>query len=122
MLNELDGVFQPEYKDSLLKLKGVGDYTASAIASICYDAIKQLLLMVMCIRVLSHVILELIFLLIRSKGLNILKNLAQRCLPKTMTLVITIKLSWILVRDSVNQRTQIVTCLSFKQKCACLEL
>lgn len=34
--NELNGVFPKNYKD-LLKLKGVGDYTASAIASICYD-------------------------------------------------------------------------------------
>ncbi len=34
--NELNGVFPNNYKD-LLKLKGVGDYTASAIASICYN-------------------------------------------------------------------------------------
>lgn len=33
---ELDGVFPSNYKD-LLKLKGIGDYTASAIASICFD-------------------------------------------------------------------------------------
>ncbi len=33
--NELNGVFPNTYKDLLL-LKGVGDYTASAIASICY--------------------------------------------------------------------------------------
>jgi len=33
---ELGGVFPNNYKD-LLKLKGVGDYTASAIASICFD-------------------------------------------------------------------------------------
>ena len=33
---EYDGVFPDNYKE-LLKLKGVGDYTASAIASICYD-------------------------------------------------------------------------------------
>ncbi|AXT52260.1 A/G-specific adenine glycosylase [Aquimarina sp. BL5] len=34
--NDLNGVFPSTYKD-LLKLKGVGDYTASAIASICYN-------------------------------------------------------------------------------------
>ena len=34
--NELDAEFPENYK-GLLKLKGVGDYTASAIASICYD-------------------------------------------------------------------------------------
>ena len=34
--NELNGVFPDNYKE-LLKLKGIGDYTASAIASVCYD-------------------------------------------------------------------------------------
>ncbi len=34
--NELNGIFPKSYKE-LLKLKGVGDYTASAIASICYE-------------------------------------------------------------------------------------
>lgn len=33
---EMNGVFPNNHKD-LLKLKGVGDYTASAIASICYN-------------------------------------------------------------------------------------
>ena len=33
---ELNGMFPENYK-GLLQLKGVGDYTASAIASICYD-------------------------------------------------------------------------------------
>ena len=33
---ELNGIFPKSYKE-LLKLKGVGDYTASAIASICYQ-------------------------------------------------------------------------------------
>ncbi|WP_159022436.1 A/G-specific adenine glycosylase [Formosa sp. L2A11] len=39
VVNELDGVFPKTYKD-LLKLKGVGDYTASAIASICYNEVS----------------------------------------------------------------------------------
>ena len=34
--NELNGIFPDTYQD-LIKLKGVGDYTASAIASICYN-------------------------------------------------------------------------------------
>ncbi|KAB1068312.1 A/G-specific adenine glycosylase [Tamlana haliotis] len=34
--NDLNGVFPNTYKD-LLKLKGVGDYTASAIASFCFN-------------------------------------------------------------------------------------
>ena len=33
---EMNGIFPQNYRD-LLKLKGVGDYTASAIASICYN-------------------------------------------------------------------------------------
>ncbi|MGE5944854.1 MAG: A/G-specific adenine glycosylase [Flavobacteriales bacterium] len=36
IVNELNGVFPNDYKE-LLKLKGVGDYTASAIASICFN-------------------------------------------------------------------------------------
>jgi len=39
---ELGGVFPGDYK-SLIKLKGVGDYTASAIASICYKEPKAVL-------------------------------------------------------------------------------
>ncbi len=34
--HELDGIFPNSYKE-LIKLKGIGDYTASAIASICFD-------------------------------------------------------------------------------------
>ncbi|MCX7551045.1 A/G-specific adenine glycosylase [Xanthomarina sp. F2636L] len=36
VVENLDGQFPDNYKD-LLKLKGIGDYTASAIASICYN-------------------------------------------------------------------------------------
>lgn len=36
---EMDGIFPQSYK-GLLKLKGVGDYTASAIASICYNQLE----------------------------------------------------------------------------------
>ena len=36
IVNELDGKFPNNYKD-LIKLKGIGDYTASAIASICFN-------------------------------------------------------------------------------------
>jgi len=36
IVTELNGEFPKTYKE-LLKLKGVGDYTASAIASICYN-------------------------------------------------------------------------------------
>jgi len=36
IVNELNGEFPASYKE-LLKLKGIGDYTASAIASICFN-------------------------------------------------------------------------------------
>ncbi|MFX0556334.1 A/G-specific adenine glycosylase [Maribacter sp. CXY002] len=36
VVNDFDGVFPDTYKD-LLKLKGIGDYTASAISSICFN-------------------------------------------------------------------------------------
>jgi len=36
IVNELNGIFPTTYTE-ILKLKGVGDYTASAIASICYQ-------------------------------------------------------------------------------------
>lgn len=38
IVNELDAKFPDNYKD-LIKLKGVGDYTASAIASICFNEV-----------------------------------------------------------------------------------
>ena len=38
IVNELNGVFPNSYID-LIKLKGVGDYTASAIASICFNEV-----------------------------------------------------------------------------------
>ncbi|WP_299105873.1 A/G-specific adenine glycosylase [uncultured Winogradskyella sp.] len=38
IVNELNGVFPNNYKD-LLKLKGVGDYTASAISSIAFNEV-----------------------------------------------------------------------------------
>ena len=36
IVNEFNGEFPKSYNE-LIKLKGIGDYTASAIASICYD-------------------------------------------------------------------------------------
>ena len=36
IVNDLGGIF-PDTYDELIKLKGVGDYTASAIASICFN-------------------------------------------------------------------------------------
>ena len=41
IVNDLGGKFPTTY-DQLLKLKGVGDYTASAISSICFDRYNQI--------------------------------------------------------------------------------
>jgi A/G-specific adenine glycosylase len=35
-MNDYNGVFPHEY-DEILKLKGVGKYTAAAVSSICFD-------------------------------------------------------------------------------------
>ncbi|MDC1235365.1 A/G-specific adenine glycosylase [Flavobacteriaceae bacterium] len=42
VVNELNGVFPANHK-ALLQLKGVGDYTASAIASICFNSPEAVL-------------------------------------------------------------------------------
>lgn len=39
IVNDLNGIFPNTYKE-LLKLKGIGDYTASAIASICFNRVE----------------------------------------------------------------------------------
>lgn len=72
--DELKGVFPTTYKD-LLKLKGVGDYTASAVASICYNE-KAAVVDGNVYRVLSRYFN--IDLPINSpKGIKYFKNLAQ---------------------------------------------
>lgn len=40
--DELNGIFPTSYKE-LIKLKGIGDYTASAISSICFDEARPVL-------------------------------------------------------------------------------
>lgn len=42
VMNELNGVFPSTYRE-LLELKGVGDYTASAIASFAFDEVQPVL-------------------------------------------------------------------------------
>ena len=77
--HELNGVFPEDY-DTLIKLKGIGDYTASAIASICYDA-QTAVVDGNVYRVLSryfgiHIPIN------SSKGIKYFKELAQSLLPK----------------------------------------
>lgn len=77
--NELNGVFPDNYKD-LLYLKGVGDYTASAIASICYDE-KCAVVDGNVYRVLSRYF-GIETPINSSKGIKEFKVLAQKLLPK----------------------------------------
>jgi len=79
IVDELKGEFPIHYKE-LLKLKGVGDYTASAIASICYDeptaAVDGNVY-----RVLSRYF-GIDIPINSSKGIKYFKELAQSLLPK----------------------------------------
>ena len=77
--NELDGVFPNNYKD-LLKLKGVGDYTASAIASICFDE-HCAVVDGNVYRVLSRYF-GIDTPINSAKGIKEFKDLAQKMLPK----------------------------------------
>ncbi len=80
IVSKLDGEFPNTYKE-LLKLKGIGDYTASAIASICYDEpcavvdgnVYRVLSRYFGINAPTN----------NAKGIKTFKNLAQKLLPKT---------------------------------------
>lgn len=76
--NELEGVFPKDY-NSLLKLKGIGDYTASAIASICYDK-PTAVVDGNVYRVLSRYY-GIETPINSSKGIKYFKELAQSLLP-----------------------------------------
>ena len=71
---ELEGVFPDTYKE-LLKLKGVGDYTASAIASICFNE-KTAVVDGNVYRVLSRYF-NVNIPINSSKGIKYFKKLAQ---------------------------------------------
>lgn len=79
VVNELEGVFPNNYKD-LLKLKGVGDYTASAIASICFNEVAAVVDGNV-YRVLSRYF-GISTPINSSKGSNEFKQLAQELIDK----------------------------------------
>ena len=76
---EMDGVFPDNYKD-LLKLKGVGEYTASAIASICFNE-PQAVVDGNVYRVLSRVF-GISTPINKGNGPKEFKNLAQQLIDK----------------------------------------
>ena len=80
VVSELHGEFPKTYKD-LLKLKGVGDYTASAIASICYNE-PTAVVDGNVYRVLSRYY-GIATPINSTQGIKTFKALAQSLLPKT---------------------------------------
>ncbi|PTM03884.1 MAG: A/G-specific adenine glycosylase [Bacteroidetes bacterium] len=79
VVTDLKGNFPKDY-GSLLKLKGIGDYTASAIASICYDE-QSAVVDGNVYRVLSRYF-GINTPINSSKGIKYFKELAQTLLPK----------------------------------------
>ena len=79
IVRELNGVFPKKYID-LIKLKGVGDYTASAIASICFDE-SVAVLDGNVFRVLSRYF-GIEIPVNSTQGIKHFKNLAKSLLPK----------------------------------------
>ena len=79
---ELDGTFPQDYK-TLLTLKGVGDYTASAIASICFNEPKAVVDGNV-YRVLSR-FFGIDTPINSTEGIKTFKTLAQSVLDKTQS-------------------------------------
>jgi A/G-specific adenine glycosylase len=79
IVHELNGVFPKKYID-LIKLKGVGDYTASAIASICFDE-SVAVLDGNVFRVLSRYF-GIEIPINSTQGIKHFKSLAKSLLPK----------------------------------------
>lgn len=79
IVNDLNGEFPANYKE-LLKLKGVGDYTASAIASICFNE-SAAVVDGNVYRVLSRYF-EIDIPINSSKGAKEFKQLAQKLIDK----------------------------------------
>ena len=77
--NHLDGIFPNKYKE-LIKLKGIGDYTASAIASFSFNEPKAVIDGNV-YRVLSRVF-GILNDINSKEGQNRIKNLADSLLPK----------------------------------------
>lgn len=79
ILNEFNGKFPQKYNE-LLKLKGIGDYTASAISSICFNE-PEAVVDGNVYRVLARYF-KIFTPINSSKGIKQFKNLAQILLDK----------------------------------------
>ena len=101
---ELNGVFPNNYND-LLKLKGVGDYTASAIASICFNQ-PTAVVDGNVYRVLARYF-GIDTPINSTKGIKDFKTLATKLIDKKI-LPITTKPLWSLVPYNASLKIQIV--------------
>jgi len=81
IINDYDGVFPSEYAE-ILKLKGVGKYTAAAVSSICFDG-KMPAVDGNFYRVLSRVFAD-DFDVSNSRAFNYFSELAHLIMPKNV--------------------------------------
>ncbi len=115
--NEMHGIFPITHKD-LMKLKGVGDYTASAIASICFDK-PEAVVDGNVFRVLSRVFG--IFTPINSTaGQKQFKELAQELIDKTQPGTYNQALMEFGARYCIPQNPDCANCI-FSHQCVAFE-
>lgn len=111
--SELNGRFPPDFK-GLLKLKGVGDYTASAIASICYNE-PTAVVDGNVYRVLSRV-LGIDLPINSSSGIRVFKELAQLYLDPEQPGTYNQAIMEFGARYCVPKNPECGTCI-FKEEC-----
>jgi len=114
---DLDGIFPDSYR-GLLKLKGVGDYTASAIASFCYNE-PVAVVDGNVYRVLSR-IFEIDTPINSSAGIKEFKHLAQELLDKENPATFNQAIMEFGALHCKPQNPKCVTC-PFNDKCLALK-
>lgn len=114
---DLGGIFPNTYKD-LLKLKGVGDYTASAIASICYNE-PTAVVDGNVYRVLAR-FFGLDTPINSSHGIKEFKKLAQELIDKTQPGTYNQAIMEFGARHCVPRNPNCNTCI-FNDKCVALK-
>ncbi len=111
--NELDGRFPSTYK-GLLQLKGVGDYTASAVGSICFD-LPTAVVDGNVYRVLSR-LFGIATPINTTQGIKDFKSLAQQLLDTSQPGTYNQALMEFGARFCVPQNPNCAQCI-FKYKC-----
>ncbi len=117
IVNELHSVFPKNYKE-LLKLKGVGDYTASAVASICYNE-KTAVVDGNVYRVLARYF-DMDIAINSGKGIKDFKLLAQELLPKSNYGLYNQAIMDFGATVCTPKRTKCTTCI-FNDSCLALQ-